>query len=160
MSSRHPWNVSDSFARPANTTQYTAADAVSDSSTPTALEFQLPSPGKSAVVRSASLHKDDQDLTGAAFDLLLFSESPAAAGFDDNNALAITDAEFANFLGFVEFAQADGRSVVTGDVWTKTNLDMPVIGDSEGKIYGILVARDTYTPASEETFTVVLGGTT
>lgn len=150
-----------SFDRPANTTQYTAGDGVSDdATTPTAMTFAkvVTTDSIGGRIRSVVLHKTDQDLTSADFVLYLFDTAPAAVGFDDNGAIAITDAEWQACLGGIALAASDGKSVVTGDIWSKTNLDLAFQCASGSRdIYGVLVADGTYTPASGETFTVRLG---
>jgi len=151
----------DSLARPADTTPYADGDAVSDSTTaPTILSWDLARiVGGGGVIMSAMLHKSAATLTAAAFDLYLFDAEPAAAGFKDNAQLAITDAEWADCIGGVSFASADGRSVVTGAIWDSSVLDKPFVAAPTVKtIYGVLVARDAYTPASGETLTVTLSG--
>lgn len=152
--------LQDSFTRPANVTAYAAGDAISDdTTTPTALTFTGPArlPEYGGAIRAVTVHKSDQDLTNADFDLLLFDTSPAVAGFDDNAALAITDAEFANCVGRVAFTgSSDGVSVVTGDLYVKQNLYIPFVVGTTNALYGVLVARAAYTPASGEVFTVTL----
>lgn len=150
-----------SFTRPANTTAYAANDAVSDDvTTPTALEFTnvavIPKAG--GIIRSAVLHKSDPDTTNAAFTLLLFDTSPAVAGFDDNSAIAITDAEFQNnFVGRITFAQASAESRVTGDLWNEQGIDMGYQCATGGSsLFGVMVADAAYTPGSAEVFTIKL----
>jgi hypothetical protein len=150
------------FTRPADTTQYTAGDAVSDNATtPTVATFALPSmaySGFGGIIHGVVLHKSDQDQTGADFDIYFFDTQPAAAGWEDNAAIAITDAEWKRCVGFVSFvASTDARSVATGDIYCKTNLDIAyecVGGDS---LYVLFVARGTYTPGNAEVFTLNVG---
>lgn len=153
-----------SFTRPADTTQYSAGDAVSDNATtPTAATFVLT--GMAGISRGGGkitgvwLHKSDQDLTGADFDVYFFDTQPAAAGWEDNAAIAITDAEWKQCVGFVQLtAAADGVSVVTGDLFGKTNLDIAYqCASGSTSLYPVIVARGTYTPASGETFTLRVG---
>jgi hypothetical protein len=147
------------FTRPADTNIYAATDSVNVATTGVALEFKsmVPIPGMGGILRGAVMHKTDQDLTAAAFDLYLFDTAPAGAGFEDNAVIAITDAEWLNCVGFIEFAQADGRSVVTGDLWNKTNLDLAYqTVKNDSSLYGVLVAQAAYTPASAEVFNIRL----
>ena len=153
------------FTRPSNTTQYSVNDAVSDNATtPTAATFVLPSVspaiGLGGLIKSVYLFKSDQDQTGADFNLYLFDTQPAAAGYEDNALIAITDAEWATCVGFVALvATSDAASVDVGDAYHKTNLDWPfecVAGSTS--LYSVLVARGTYTPASAEVFTIRIGG--
>ena len=149
-----------SITRPTDTTQYADGDGVSDdTTTPAILSFtsMVPLAGMGGVIRGAILHKSDQDLTAAAFDLYLFDTTVAVTGFNDNAAIAITDAEWETCIGFIEFAQADGRNVVTGDIWNKTNLDLSYqcVKDSS-TIFGVLVAREAYTPGNAEKLSIRL----
>ena len=161
-----PWLRTITFTRPSNTTQYTAGDAVSDdATTPTAATFALATDlsvvgSAGGKIRAVTLHKSDQDLTAASFRILFFDTQPAAAGWEDNAAIAITDAEFKRCIGFVDLTTGtDGVSVVTGDLFCKSNLDLSyryVTGTSP--IYVVIVATDTYTPASAEVFTLTVHG--
>lgn len=157
------------FTRPADTTQYSAGDAVSDedTTTATAATFVLPNMGAMAgmggVIHSVTLHKTDQDQTGADFDIYFFKGPVAGTGFEDNAAIAITDAEWQTCVGWVRFvASTDAVSVVTGDLYTKTNLDLPYECGTDtttvvAPLYFVVVARGTYTPASAEVFTMTVG---
>lgn len=153
-----------SFTRPSDTTQYTAGDAVSDATTTaTAATFVLTGmasmKGGGGKITGVWLHKSDQDLTGADFDVYFFDTQPVATGWDDNAAIAITDAEWKQCVGFVQLtAASDGLSVVTGDLFGRTNLDMAyecVAGSTT--LYPVIVARGTYTPASAEVITLRVG---
>jgi len=153
------------FNRPANTTQYAAGDGVSDNATtPTVATFTLkgmaPSYGMGGVITGVTLHKSDQDLTGADFDVYFFDTAVVATGFEDNAAIAITDAEWKTMVDFVQLtASSDGVSVVTGDAFGKTNLDIHYRCAAESTdLYVVIVARGTYTPASAETFTLRVKG--
>ena len=157
------------WTRPADTTQYTAGDAVSDdATTATIASFTLHNMGAMAgmggVIHSVTLHKTDQDQTGADFDIYFFTTPPAGSTFEDNAAIAVTDAVFQTCVGFVALtAAADGRGVATGDIFCKTNLDLPYECGADtttivAPLYFVVVARGTYTPASAEVFTLTVGG--
>jgi len=153
------WEAQDSVTRPANATQYAAGDAVSDNATTAtsagyfALDFKTKF-GAGITLTDFTLHKSDHDVTSAAFALLLFTEAPAFAGWEDNAPLAITDAEMQECKGVVPFSADDWTNVVTGDVQTVSRTIGVVLDSADTKVYGILVAADTYTPASGEVFTV------
>lgn len=158
---RQSWTRTQTITRPADTTQYADGDGVSTATTGTILEFTGVAGGKGlgGVITGVTLHKTDQDTTSAAFDLYFFDTTVAGTGFEDNVAIAITDAEWQTCVGFVAFVAADWRNVVTGDVYNKTNLDLNYqCTDSTTSLYGVLVARDTYTPASAEVFTIRVTG--
>lgn len=147
------------FTRPSDTTQYTAGDAVSDNTTSaTAANFTLLGMGSAGVIKSVTLHKTDKDTTGADFDVYFFTTQPDGTTYEDNAAEAITDAVFQTCVGFVSLtASSDGRSMALGDVYCKTNLDLPYLIDSGSSLYFVVVARGTYTPASAEVFTLHVG---
>jgi hypothetical protein len=152
----------DSVTRPADTTQYAAGDAISDNATtPTAagyFAFDVLATQGSVQITDITLHKSDHDVTTATFWLLLFTVAPAFAGWEDNAQLAITDAEMKDCKAVVTFTAAGWANVVTGDIQTYTPSTPIGIVTASGTstIYGILVAGDTYTPASGEIFTATL----
>lgn len=155
------WTATQTITRPANTTQYADGDGVSTATTGTILTFAGVGVGTKlgGKITGVTMHKTDQDTTSAAFDLYLFDTTVAGAGFEDNVAIAITDAEWQTGVGFVAFVAADWRNVVTGDIYNKTNLELGYqCASSDTSLYGVLVARDTYTPASAEVFTIRLTG--
>jgi hypothetical protein len=157
------YECQDSVTRPANADIYTAGDAISDNATtPTsagyfALDFATQTQGYGSVVLTDfTLHKSDHDVTAASFWLLLFTTAPAFAGWEDNAALAITDAEMKECKGVVSFAAADWANVITGDIQTVSKTIGIVFGSSQTTVYGILVAGDAYTPSSGEIFTLTV----
>lgn len=160
-----PWVRRVDFTRPANTTQYSIGDALSDNATtPTAATFALSGLATSldtgGVIKAVTLYKGDQDQTGASFQVNFFDTQPAAAGWEDNAAIAITDDEWKRTIGYVQLsASSDVSNVVTGDAYCKSNLDLPyayVTGTSP--IYIVITLLGTYTPASAEPFTLVVSG--
>lgn len=159
-----PFTRTIQFTRPSDTTQYADGDAVSDdTTTATSATFTLKNMatmgGMGGVIHSVTLHKTDLDQTGADFDIYFFASAPAGTTFEDNAAIAVTDAVFQTCQGFVQLtASADGQSVATGDIYCKTNLDLPYQCSNEnGDLYVVIVARGTYTPASAEVFTLTVG---
>lgn len=158
------YEVQDSVTRPAgNTTQYAAGDAISDNATTAtaagyfALDFKTKGEGYGGLMLTDfTLHKSDQDQTAAAFALLLFTTAPAFAGFEDNVALGITDAEMEECKGVVRFAAAGWANVALGDIQTVSQDIGIVMGANSTIIYGILVAQDTYTPGDAEKFTLTV----
>ncbi len=146
-----------SLTRPANTTQYAVGDVITGT-TAAALPFNLgTSQGR---IRSAMLIDGAYQTTKPDIDLILFDSLITLAA--DNAAFAPTDAEMATAIGVISFFGANMRG---GDLTAGAggNGIVPVDGldillSGEGSIiYGVLVARNTYTPVSAETFTVRLG---
>lgn len=150
----------DSVTRPAgNTTQYTAGDAISDNATtPTAagyfaLSFGAPA-GSGLLLTDFTLHKSDHDVTTADISVLLFTTAPAFAGWEDNAALAITDAEMLECKGVVNFTSAGWVNTILGDVQTVQASLGVVLAYTGTVLYGIMVAVGAYTPADAEVFTL------
>lgn len=165
MSFPTPWVRRIDFTRPSNTTAYAAGDAVSDlDTTPTAATFALSGLSTKTdcggLIKAVTLYKGDSDLTNASFQINFFDTQPAAAGWEDNAAIAITDAEWKRCLGFAQLVTGtDSSAVQTGDVYCKSNLDLPyqyVTGTSP--IYVVITALAAYTPASAEPITLVVSG--
>ena len=155
------------FTRPANTTQYTAGDAMGKGSA--ALDCILEFPpaysgaGKSGKIIGARLWKDDNDVVADDFTLLLYQALPSADP-DDNAAPStsfIAIADVGAYIGQILFTSAaialaagvtyDNDVIAAGSV---NGIPFHTAGD--GVIFGILTAADTYTPASAEVFTITL----
>lgn len=155
----HVIEVQDSVTRPADTTAYADGDAISDNATtPTAAGYFIftfnHKAGGGLTFKDFTLHKSDHDTTNATFNLLLFTTLPALAGFEDNAAIAITDAEMLECKGVVNFPAASWVNVGTGDVMTVPSEICVVPASTGSTVYGILQAGAGYTPASGEIFTV------
>lgn len=154
--------ASANFTRPANTTQYASGDLVANSTTAgsvTPMQFtvtrstpQGQSLGLSWMIRRVVLRKNDNDTTSASFRLHLWDASPTPANGD--NAAFSTDG-FADYIGGVDITCDQGFS--DGDVGFSPQIEIGRVMAAESTvIYGLLEARDTYTPASGEVFTVEL----
>ncbi len=159
------YEVQDTVTRPANADIYTAGDAISDNATtPTAagyfaLDFKTQAQGfGSVMLTDFTLHKSDHDVTAATIWLLLFTTAPAFAGWEDNAALAITDAEMLDCKGTVIFPAASWINVITGDIQTVNSTIGIVFPTASSILYGIMVAGDAYTPSSGEIFALTVHG--
>jgi len=146
--------------------QYAVGDAISDSATaPTALPFTVGRIlGGGARITGATIYKDDDDLTAAAFGLALFETAPAAAGFKDNVALAITATEWKDCIGIIRWQTTDIESLKVGSGGTVPALlgggALHIVPDASVKtISGVLFNLETYTPSAGEIVTVTLFGT-
>ena len=159
------YEAQDSVTRPANATQYAIGDALSDNATTATAAgvFTIPlglPKGECALFTDFTLHKSDDDVTAADFDLLLFDTIPAFAGFEDNAACAITDAEMLTCKGVVRFvttAVGDSPGWTrhgTGNIQTVRKPIGFIPTANETNLYGIIVLAATYTPASGEIFTL------
>lgn len=149
------------ITRPNDATQYTAGDAISDNATtPTAAGYFswnfASRMGGSVFITDALFHKSDTDLTTCSIGMMLFTTLPALAGFEDNGAIAITDAEMKECKGIIKWPDADWDTVITGDVChVKPNIGL-VLPAATTTVFGILFAIDAYTPSAQEILTVTL----
>lgn len=155
--------VSSSFTRPANATQFTAGDVVGNTGTAAVMTFAdcAQAVGGSGTIVSGLLLDGANPATKLDAELWLFSVAPTAVA--DNAAFAPSDAELASLVGIVPFPVADwfvGKADVGADgnaVCLGSKGVFPFAcasGDTD--LYGVLVARNTYTPVSGGVFTVKL----
>ena len=141
-----------SFTRPANTTNYAAGDVVADStSAPTVMTFQGAGGQKwgSGIIQSALLIDDHAPTTAIDGELFLFDTAPANYG-NDNAAFTPTTDELTTLVGIVSFATGDS---VAGDASNNaliqaTNVALPFKCAGSSDLYGVLVARNAYTPGN------------
>ena len=160
--------ASDSFTRPANTTQYAAGDAITDhATTPTVQSITvgrndvgINADHASGVINYAQLVDSANQATKADLECWLFRESPTA--MEDNAAFDPTDAECATRVGVLDFGNEpdEGNATVGAGgncVYEVANLGIPFECETDSfALYWVLVERGTYTPVSEETFTLIL----
>lgn len=156
-------NISATFTRPADTTQYAAADLIANNTTAgsvTPMAFPLVgnnNPGQTRITR-ARLFKSATSVTAASFRLNLYQALPVVAN-GDNGAYSSTKA--ADYLGFINIdistnpgaKFSDGAS---GSGTVAAGAEMLIKMGTLTTIYGLLEAVGTYTPASAEVFTVTL----
>ena len=150
--------ASDSYTRPADTTQYTAGDQVADG-TPSVLTFALPRiSGGSGVIIYAVCHDSASVAVKPDLRLYLFDTTVTPAA--DNAAWAPSDAEMLTSIGFVDFSAWEIGTVTAGAAGNcnsyVANLDIPFVATALS-IFGVLVVRNAYIPVDSEIFTVKLG---
>ena len=143
--------VSDSFSRPANTTQYTATDLVANNATAGSVVPLIFNTGRGGIrVKGAHITKTDEtDVTAADFSLHLFGSSPTVAN-GDNGTLSYN---YSDKFADIDFATMVAATDVAWAVSTGLDLNW---NTASGNIYGLIEADGTYTPASGETFAVTL----
>ena len=154
-------NPSANFTRPADTTQYAAADLVANSTTagsvvPMSWTATRVAAG-SGSIRRARLKKSGTTITAASFRLHLYAASPTIAN-GDNGAWSTTQS---TYLGSVDLDMSgtagrvfsDGAEVIAAP---NHGTEINFVLASGSTIYGLLVAVGTYTPASAEVFTCEL----
>jgi len=158
--------VQATFTRPADTNVYAAGDVICNStSAPQVLTFLGPTreaSGRGAILQEAILISSANQSTKLEAELWLFDTTVVAV--NDNAAFAPSDAETLTLLAVVPFYAADWRvgnasaGAAGNAVCQAINLGRPinVTGASNNSIFGVLVARNAYTPVSAEVFTIKL----
>ena len=158
--------VSDSITRANNTTQYTAADVISEVTSDDHFSFaNVFEPGVySGTIESAILVSSAYHASGLAADLHLFHTDVAEVV--DNLTAAFTDAEMLTTVGVVRFLAANYIKGGPNAMIQQTDINLPIRliagtdpGDGTPKpvvLYGQLVARNAYQPIANEVITVVL----
>lgn len=152
------------ITRPANTTAYTAEDAVGDVGGSAILEFtNLLPPLGTFLLMSATLEYDVAALpSGCTFRLELYNASPTAIA--DNAAWDLVANDRALHIGSVTFgAPNDKGSTLKIDVDIINKLIVGGSGiaatKSSRSLYGILIASGGFTPAgNSETLALTLAG--
>ena len=151
------------YTRPANTTQYAANDAVSDSaSAPAALEFADAAQVQhgAGVILSAICVSSANQATKPNFRLYIFDDEPTPT--NDNAAWAPTDADFMNLVAVIAFTAWEVGTVTAGaggnTVSIVSDISAPFrTSPGSRSLWGLVVERSTYTPVSAEMFTFRLG---
>lgn len=142
------------FTRPANTTQYSSGDLVANSTTAGSvvpIKFNIGHGG--GYITSINLSKSDgADVTGADFLIRFFTSSPTVAN-GDNGAISHDVAGIIGTLNFATMVSATDdawAALKVGDSPYLTGLYVPPV------VFALIETDGTYTPASEETFTVAI----
>ena len=151
------------FTRPANTTAYTAQDAVSDSATaPTIITWtERPNPvktynqeglraGGSYLIKSVKLTASTNTTTNATFDMFFYTSG--VTNTNDNEAYGITYADKIYRVGKTAFtlAVADATASTCAE-HTVTDINHVFVANGT-TFYSVLVATAAYAPGSAETF--------
>ena len=144
------------FTRPADTTAYTAADLLANSTTAGSvvpLSWNIGRGGYKIV--GLQITKSGTTVTNATFKLHLFASSPTVAN-GDNGAISTN---LAGKFGTATFA----TMIATTDAgWATLNGGDSNLPDglynytSSGLLYGLIEVTAAYTPASGESFTVTI----
>lgn len=146
------------FARPADTTPYAAADLVANSATagsviPMSFTVARIAAG-SGMIRRARLKTSSTNITNASFRVHLYGTSPTVTNGDNG---AWVSNQVATYLGSIDVvidkAFSDGASG-NGSPLVGSELNFALASGSV--IYGLIEARGAYTPTSAGTFTVEL----
>ena len=130
------------FTPTLDTNAYASGDAMSSSAAIISAASSA-TPAKSGMIQSVivtDLAKQD-----AAIDLIFFDADPSSTTITTNTALTVDDADLPNIIGVVQVtAYAD---FADNSVGFATNLAIPYVADSNGRIYAVPVCRGTPTYA-------------
>ena len=153
--------VTFQITRAANTTLYTALDVVG--SLAVAAPLVVPNcarvPGGTGIIYSAMMFSTVDATTNPNFDLVLFDQNVLTVAAD--NAIGtITDAELLSCVAAITFNGTDATQVAT----VGPNLIIKATGlgqafkcaNNSRDLYGVVIDRGGYTPASGEIFTFKL----
>lgn len=150
-----------SMTRPANTTAYTSGDVLAAVTTDAHLTFEgAVQPKKlSGSISTARLFSSANQGTKLEAELWLFHTDITEVG--DNEAFAPSDAELLTCIGRIDFsasswAVGNAGSGASGNAMVEVkNIGLALRGAGQD-IYGVLVARNAYTPVSGEVITAEL----
>jgi hypothetical protein len=154
--------VTAALTRPDDTTAYTAGDVVqSSTSTHTPITFTdcARHNGGSGVLLDALLLDSACQTTKLDAELYLFDTTVAPA--HDNEAWAPSDAELVTLVAIIDFGASPwvgDPTAGTGNVafQVQNNNAGFVCGAASRNLFGVLVARNAYTPVALEVFTIRL----
>lgn len=149
--------IDATYTRPANTTQYAADDALSDSaSAPTALAFGgcAAKKGSGGKINKISYIGNSNEATPPQFELYLFSGTVAPTATNDNAEFNLSDAQANNLLGMHAFSSVidvDVTSGTNGNSYKSVAIDDPFkCSAGVTDLWGLVKMVNTYTPVSGE----------
>lgn len=140
------------ITRPSNTTQYAIGDVIAGNGITVPISFNINvSQNMNAWVLGGQCISSAKQGTLPQIDLMLFSDTFTVDA--DNAPFNPSTANLqSNYLGTISFNNFQGLNS-NSICDAPTNSGKPiVITPNSGIIYGVAVARNTYTPVSAETF--------
>ena len=150
---------SASYTRIANTTQYAANDALSDSThSPSALTFDGVgnTQGGGGYILGVTAITSANQTTLPQLTLYLFDGTAAPTATNDNAEFNLSDVSARNLLGTVllnSFEAVDETSGTNGNAKCETQPEFPIryeCGAGLTDIYGLVKVENAYTPVSGE----------
>lgn len=149
--------VEASFTRPSNTTAYTAADLMANSTTAasvTPMEFVVPvGLGRGLRIVGVKCKKSGTTATNSDFKINLFTSSPTVAN-GDNGAFSSTESGYIGQLDIGTLRAFTDDCSLNNSL--SDSLDITWKLNTGNTIYGLMEADAAYTPESAEVFTVTL----
>lgn len=151
--------IDASYTRPADTLVYAAGDVLAQStSAATILTFANfgRASGQGGLIDGLTVVHSNAPTTPPDLELHLFDTAPAMQ--NDNVAWAPTDAEMERHLGCITIPGASrviGLTGATGNAewFLPASIKSIACASAATSIFGIVVVRNAYTPASAEKFT-------
>ena len=154
--------VEATYTRPANTTAYTANDALSDNTTgQTCLTFSncARRKGGSGFILGATAISSANQTTLPQLTLYVFDTTVSAPA--DNAAFTLADAGAVNLLGSFQFTGFEAFDETSGTAGNAKDEAVPEgggpvafrCGTTGQDLYGLVKVENAYTPVSSEIFT-------
>lgn len=144
--------------RPADTTAYASGDVIAESTSAGTI-WTFPGvgrePGRGAFIDGVALITSVSQTLKLDAELFLFDAAPAAQ--NDNVAFAPNDTEMEACIGVIELYGAYFKQGSGNGVTAREGLAHRVVCSATAtSIFGVLVARNAYVPASAEKLTLRL----
>ena len=147
--------ITADLTRAANETAYTAVDVIGDTNVAASISLTGAGLSNGGGGRIAAVQLLGSKTAGdLQFDLALFRSAPTTAA--DNAVFAGTYAQMLDLIAAVPVTTAKNMGA-NGTLYVSSGLDIPFIcADGTTTIYGVLIARSAYTPASAETMRLTI----
>ena len=136
------------FTRPADTTAYAASDVVGPVTTPAVIDFgaMFSAVGKSGYIVRAKVFTD-QVACVAQFRLYLYKVAPTPIA--DNSPFTLLYANASKQIGFIDFPAAFTEGAGSTAAESMFIGQLAAVADAaDSHIYGVLVTKTAFTPAS------------
>jgi hypothetical protein len=152
--------TSNTITRPADTTAYASGDLVANSTTagsvtPFSFTNAVRFPGGSVRVERCRIQKSGTSTTNAAFRVHIYSGTPASIANGDNGAWSTSIVGYVGAFDVTLDRAFTNGAEGAGLTLTSTPMTCKTVG-SAITLYALIEARGAYTPASAETFTILL----
>lgn len=150
--------ITVSKVRPANTTTYAAGQIVAESTSAATLwafASVARANGLGLILQSLTLVDSVAQSLKPDFELWLFDTAPSTTSQNDAQAWAPTDAEMKFCLGYVALSSGAFKVAGSNGVIAAEGIAKPLqCAAGSTTIYGVLVVRNAYIPASAEELTL------
>ena len=152
--------TSNTITRPADTTAYASGDLVANSTsagsvTPFSFTNAVRFPGGSVRIERCRIQKSGTSTSNAAFRVHVYSAAPASIANGDNGAWSTSIAGYIGAFDVTLDRAFTNGAEGAGLTLTSTPMTCKASG-SAVTLFALLEARGSYTPASAETFTILL----